>query len=229
MTSSATYNFNPGLSEIVLAAYARCGLRRTALTAEHFSDAGNEGNFLLSEWSSKQPLLWKSELIDLPLTQGVATYVLDKQVVMLLLVSVQTGSGQHAIDRVLGPLSTVEYASVPNKTQQAPPNSYWFNRQITPELTFWQTPDGNGPYTAKLRAVTQVQDASLPSGATLDIPYRALDAFTAGLAHRLARIHAPALEDKRKIDAMEAWDIFSSNDVESVPFFMVPGLGGYYR
>ena len=227
MTSSNSYNFNPALSEIVLAAYARIQLRRAALTTEHFVDAGNEGNFLLAEWASKQPLLWKSELISLPLLQGIATYILDKQVVMLLLVYIETGSGTSTIDRVLGPLSTVEYASVPNKTMQATPTSYWFDRQIVPQLTFWQTPDGNGPYTAKLRAVTQVQDATLPSGTTLDVPYRALDAFTAGLAYRLARIHAPDLEDKRKMDAMEAWNTFSTGDVESVPFYIIPGLSAY--
>lgn len=227
MTSSGTYSFNPSLSDIVLASYARIGIRRTAITNEHLVDAGNEGNFLLSEWSSKQPLLWKSELISQVLTQGTATYDLDPKVVMLLLVYIETGSGTSAMDRVLGPLSTVEYASIPNKTMQAPPTSYWFNRQITPQITFWQTPDGNGPYTAKMRAVTQVQDASLPSGATLDVPYRALDAFTAGLAYRLSRIHAPQLEQIRKADAMEAWDIFSNNDVENVPFFLMPGLSAY--
>lgn len=229
MASSNTYSFDPAFSSVVLAAYARCQIRRPALTQEHFIDAGNEGNFLLSQWSSLQPLLWKSELIEQVLTEGTATYALPKRVVMVLIAYISTDSGDNEIDRVIGPLSTVEYASLPNKDVQATPTTYWFDRKITPEITFWQVPDGGGPYTAKMRCVTQVQDVSTPSGVTLDIPYRAIDAFVAGLAHRLARIHKPELEAVRKQDAMEAWNVFSNNDVENVPTYIAPQLGGYYR
>ncbi len=229
MTSSGTYAFSPSFGDFILSAYARIGLRRTALTAEHFADAGKEGNFLLSEWSNKQPNLWRSEIISQALTESTATYTLAARVVMLLDVYIETGSGTSVQGRVLGPLSTVEYDSIPNKLNESPPTSYWFNRQITPTITFWPAPDDGGPYTAKMRAVTQAQDATIPDGTTLDVPYRALDAFIAGLAHRLARIHAPPLEASRKADAMEAWLTFSGNDVENVPMFIKPMLGGYYR
>lgn len=225
--SSGTYAFSPAASDIVLAAYARIGVRRASIIQEHLLDAYNEGNFLLSQWSSLQPLLWRSELIPQALTQGIATYVLPARVVMILLCYIQTASGTDSIDRVLGPLSTVEYAALPNKTMQSPPTAFWFNRLSTPEITFWQVPDDGGPYTAYMRCVSQVQDMTIPSGTTLDVPYRALDAFTAGLAYRLARIHAPELEDKRKSDADEAWSIFSGNDTENTPMYLIPGLGAY--
>src|SRR5271166_6041095 len=229
MTSSGTTSFNPAFSDVVLAAYARIGLRRPALTTEHFLDAGNEGNFLCSEWSSKQPLLWKSELISQVLTQGTATYTLPARVVMILLCYIETGSGTSTTDRVIGPLSTVEYAALPNKTLQAPPTTFWFNRLITPQVTFWQVPDGAATYTAQFRCVSQVQDVTIPAGVTLDVPYRALDAFVAGLAYRLARIHAQPLEQQRKMDAMEAWMTFSGADVENVAMYITPGLSAYYR
>lgn len=229
MTSSGLYNFNPGFSEVVLAAYARIGRKRPMLTAEHFMDAGNEGNFLLGEWSNKQPNLWKSELISQALTEGTATYVLPARVVMILCCYINTGSSPSTISRVLGPLSTVEYASIPNKENEGVMTSFWFNRLETPEITFWPVPDDGGPYTAEMRVVSQAQDVTIPSGTTIDVPYRALDAFTAGLAYRLARIHAPELEDKRKADAMEAWMTFSGADVENVPLMIVPSCSQYYR
>ena len=79
-----------------------------------------------------------------------------------------------------------------------------------------------------MRCVTQVQDATVPSGTTLDIPYRALDAFIAGLAHRLARLYKPDLEMQRKADAMEAWQTFAGNDVENTPMILAPGMSSYY-
>lgn len=227
MTSSGTFGFSPALSDVVLASYARCGIRRPALTAEHFADAGNEANLLLVEWSNKQPLLWESTTVPLNLIQGTATYTLNANTVMVLVCTIRTGTGTSQNDRVIGPLSTVEYQSIPNKTTQAPPTSFWFNRQIIPQITFWQVPDGGGPYTAMMQVVTQVQDATIPSGTTLNTPYRALDAFTAGLAHRLARIHAPALEAVRKADAADAWNIFAGNDVENVGLYIQPGISAY--
>jgi hypothetical protein len=229
MTSSGTYAYSPAASNLLLTAYARIGIRRTAITAEHVADGITESNLVLVEFTNKQPLLWKSELISQVLTQGTATYTLPSNVVMILLAYIETGSGTSTIDRVLGPLSTVEYASLTNKTQQSQPTCFWLDRQITPTITLWQVPDGGGPYTLYMRCVTQVQDAVLPSGVTMDLPYRFLDAFTAGLAYRLARIHAPALEQQRKMDAMEAWMIASTQDVENVPVMIMPGLGGYYR
>jgi len=228
MTSSGTYSFSPSFGEVIQSAFARINIRRTEMTAEYLTDAANEGNFLLTEWSNKQPLLFKSELISQSLTQGTATYTLPSRVVMVLLCYIQTGSGSSLNDRVIGPLSTVEYASIPNKTTQAPPTAFWFNRLSTPEITFWQVPDNNGPYTAYMRCVTQVQDATVPSGTTLDIPYRALDAFIAGLAHRLARLYKPDLEMQRKADAMEAWQTFAGNDVENTPMILAPGMSSYY-
>lgn len=229
MTSSGTYSFAPANSDFVINAYARIGIRRTALLQEHLQDAATESNFLLSEWSNKQVNLWKSELQSQLLTQGTATYALPARTVAIMLAYLETGSGQNLVDRVLSPISTTEYASMPNKVQQGQPTVFWFNRLITPEITLWQPPDGNGPYTLKLRCVVQIQDANLPAGETPDIPYRWYDAFTAALAHRLARIWKPELEAVRKADAMEAWQIAATQDVENVPLYIVPGLAPYFR
>ena len=82
----------------------------------------------------------------------------------------------------------------------------WSERSISPTVTFWPVPDSNGPYTFDYFSVTQIQDANLAGGETPDLPYRWLDALVAGLSHRLARIYAPALEDKRKVDALRSLD-----------------------
>lgn len=228
MTSSGTFNYSPATSDIVLDAYSRIQIKRTMLTAEHLQDASTQANMLLSEWSNRVPLLWTSELISQALTQGTATYDLPSRVVMILLAYIETGSGTNTIDRVLGPLSTVEYASLTNKTQQSQPTAFWFNRVLPPQIVLWQVPDGGGPYVLKMRCVSQIQDASVQSGTTMDIPYRFLDAFAAGLSHRLARIHKPELEQQRKMDAMEAFQLAATTDTENVPLIIAPGLGRYF-
>jgi len=229
MTSSGTYSFNPSAADVVGLAYARIGIRRPALTAEHMADALMESNFLLSEFSNLQPLLWRSETITQALTQGTQTYTLSGRVVMILICYIRTGSGSTVTDRVLGPLSTIEYAAIPNKENQASPTSYWFNRQITPTITFWPVPDDGGPYTAYMQVVSQPQDTSLPGGTTLDLPYRFLDAYVAGLSARLARIHAADRLPDAMAEAQRTWDIAATQDVENTPFYIVPGLNGYFK
>lgn len=230
MTSSGTYAFAPATSDFVINAYARLQIRRTALTTDHLVDAAMEANLLLTEWASKQPLLWKSETQDLgTLVQGTATYTPAARTVNVLTAILRTGSGASQVDQVLGPLSTTEYQSMPTKTQQGTPTSYWFNRQIAPTMTLWPVPDNGGPYKLILQTVSQVQDASIVNGITVDAPYRFFDAFSAGLAHRLARMYAPALEAARKADAMEAWQTAAGNDVESVAMYIYPGLSSYFR
>lgn len=229
MATSGTYDFAPAFSDFVINAFARIQVRPAAFSSDHLINAAAEGNFLLSEWSNKQPNLWTSETVTQILTEGQATYTLSATTIAILIAYIQTGSGDSQSDRVLGPLSTTEYFSIPNKTQEGQPTSYWFNRQVTPQITLWQPPDGNGPYTLVYQRVRQVQDSLLANGTAVEVPYRWYDAYTAGLAHRLARIYAPSLEGARKADAQEAWQIAATQDTEAVNMAIIPGLNSYYR
>lgn len=228
MTSSGTYAYSPAYSAVVKSAYGQIGIRGPAITAEHLWDAGEAGNYILAEWSNLQPLLWKSELISQVLTQGTATYALPARVVMILIAYIDTTSGTTTTARVLGPLSTTEYASMPNKAQQGVPTSFWLNRLATPEVTTWPVADDGGPYTMQMRCVSQVQDVSLPSGVTQDLPYRAFAAFLDGLSWRLSILHRPEMEDKRFAAYQRSWNIFSGNDVENTPVYIIPSLNSYY-
>jgi hypothetical protein len=225
MTTSGTYNFSPSVGSLVLGAFDRIQLRPTALLAEHMYRAGVECNLLLSEWANRGVNLWKSELQQVSLTQGTATYTLPARTVNILVAYISIETGGVVTDRILNSISTFEYGALPQKQTQGPPTIYWFNRQISPQITLWPVPDNGGPYTMKLQTMVQVQDANLPSGETPDIPYRWYDAFTAGLAHRLARIYTPQLEQIRKADYNEAWAFAASEDTEDVPVYIYPALG----
>lgn len=229
MTSSGTYAFSPANADVTLNAFGRIQIRRPSITTDHLQDAYTEANLLMTEWTNKQPNLWTSELQSYPLTQGVATYALPARTIMVIANYIDTGTGQNTTSRLIGPISTYEYASMPNKEMQALPTSFWLDRQITPSVVLWPVPDGGGPYTMKLRVVRQIQDVGLTSGQTPDLPNRWLDAFTAGLSHRLARIYAPDQEAKRKADAMESWQTAATQDTENVNTYLIPGISGYYN
>jgi len=230
MTSSGTYNFGPSFGDITLNAFGRIGIRRTELTQQHLQDAAIESNFVQVELSSRQPNLWLSELYEISLVAGQASYSLPSRLISPMAVYMTTtpnGSSQ-SFDRILNPISTFEWASLPNKDTQAPPTTFWLHRTISPEIFLWQVPDDSATYTLKLRILSQPEDAKIPSGTTPNLPYRWLDCFTASLAARLAAIYRQDLEDKRKADAERAWQIAAKEDIEYVPQFIIPALGNYY-
>jgi hypothetical protein len=229
MVSSGTFNFNPATSDLILSAFARLQMRRTELLQEHLIDAANEANFALVRLSNLQPNLWTADTQQLTITQGVPTYTLAPETISILIATlVIDGTPSNPTESVLGPISTTEYFSQPNKAVQAPPTTFWFDRQITPKITFWQTPDRT--YTVNYRRLRQIQDATAPGGLTMDLPFRWLDAFVAELSYRLCRIYKPELMQALKLDAAEAWDIAANQDQEQgISFTIAPQLGGYFR
>ena len=186
-----------------------------------------EMNLALVKFNNLQPNLWTVDLQSIPLVQGSATYSIPAETTMILDLFIRYGS--PAVDRYLQPVSRTEYASIAVKTTQGFPSQYWFDRLISPTITFYLVPDGAFPYTAYYYRVRQIQDATITNGYNIEVVYRFLDALTSDLAHRLARIYRPELEAVRKGDRDESWLIAASADVENVPLVIVPGVGGYYR
>lgn len=229
MTTSSTYAFDPSFGEMALTAFARIGVRRTEITTQHLSDAALEANLVQVEISNLQPNLWTAELYPVTLTQGTATYPLPARMISPMAVYLTITQNGVSTDRIMTPISTYEYAALPDKTVQGVPNSFWYERTSAPQLNVWPVPDDNADYVIKLRILSQLQDAKLPNATTADIPYRWYDVFVAKLAHRLSRIYAPALEDRRLADAERAWQVASNEDYENTPMFVIPGLNGYYR
>lgn len=229
MTSSGAYSFALTNANIIESAYARIGVRRPEILAEKIQDGYRELNLALVKFGNLQPNLWTSEQQTVPLVAGTSTYTLPARSIMILSCFLRTGTGASQNDRLIFPVSEYEYASYPNKQDQGFPSVYWMNRQITPTLTFWLVPDATQTYTAYLQIVRQIQDANLPLGETPDLPYRWTDAITAELSYRLARIYTPDKEQMRKSDAMEAWNVAATQDVEDVQMTLQCGLDSYFR
>lgn len=227
MTTSGTYSFNMSNADVLIEGFARCGVRRTALLAEHIADGAKAINLAMVKLSNLVPNLWAYEQYTVSLVAGTTTYSLPDRSVMVLSCFVRTGSGETAQDRILWPVSEFEYASFPNKAAQGFPSTYWFNRLISPTVSFYLTPDDTQTYTAYFQLTRQLQDANIQGGETPDVPYRFLDAVCAEVAHRLSRVYAPDKEAIRKQDAAEAWSVAATNDVENVALNIVPSLSAY--
>ena len=230
MTTSSTYTFFPSTADLIMSAFGRIGVRRTAITTEHMTDAQRESNLWLASISNQGPNLWAVDLQIIPLIQGVTNYPVPAETVMILDAYIETQpSGSSPIDTTITALNRSDYSMISNKEQQGMPTSYWYDREIIQSVNVWPVPDGAGPYFLNYYRYRQIQDANLNGGQSLELPYLFLDAYVAGLSYRLARIYAPSLEMIRKQDAMEAYAIASTQNVENAAMQIAPSLSSYYR
>lgn len=224
--TSGTYSFAPSLADIFIAAYGRIQIRRTALTPDHLHDAAMAANLLQSDWSNEQVNLWTVEQVSTPLTAGRDTYDVDPATVMIMATWISTGNTPEK-DRIITSVDRDTYGAFPDKDTPGSPSVYWFNQQILPTITVWQPPDSGGPYTLRYYRARQIQDALLPDGLEPEVPYRFLEAYVSGLAHKLSLSWAPGRTADLRGEATQAFDRAKKRDIEKSSLRIVPALSIY--
>lgn len=215
------------MGEAVLYAFGMCGVRRTAITQQHMEDARMATNMLMGRWSADGVNLWQVDLQTVPLIQGQATYPVPANTIVMLDMYYTISNGQQNIDRIVTPVSRTEYASYQNKLQQGSPTVCWFDRLLCPTFTLWLVPNGQQAYFSYYR-LRQTQDSQYQNGTNVEIPVYFLEAYTFGLAMRLAGIWAPERASGLKVMADEAWGIASRQNIETANTMISPAIGGYF-
>lgn len=229
MAVSNTYNFDPTLGSLFLSAFGRDQVKRTELTPQHIADAKAEANLLQLSWSNEGVELWTQDLQTFAMVTGQATYTVPAETVMVLDLYISPLGAAGGNNRLIMPFSRTDYASLSNPTQEGFPTSFFYLRTVAPTLTFWPVPDNNATYQCSYWRYRQIQDADPRSGGNAELQALFLDAYVAGLAHRLSRYYAPALEAQREKDADKAFQLAMKCNTENVPLYFSPGLAGYYR
>lgn len=228
LQTTGSYSFAPSMGESVLYAYGLAGVKRTALTQQHFEDARMATNMVMMRWSSDGVNLWQVDLQCIPLVQGCATYPVASNTIVMLDGYYTLNTGAAEIDRIMLPVSRSEYASYPNKSQQGDPTVFWFDRLLSPTVTLWPTPNGQQA-SFKYYRLRQTQDSSLKNALNVEIPPYFLEAYVFALAYRLALIWNQDRVPMLKPLADEAWSIAAKQNVESANFYISPVISNYFR
>lgn len=232
MATTGTYSFAPSAADLILNAYGMIGVRRPEITQQHMQDAYLQANLLMVDFANRSPNRWTMETTSQLLTSGAASYSLPPQILSIAIAYIDTTSGGVTTSRVLGPISATDYAAIPNKNQLALPTSYFFSLLTTPTITLWPTPDDAQTYTLRMQTFRQTQDVAIAGGVNIETPYRFLDAFTTGLAARLAVIYPP--KDPNATDRInklfnDRFTLAAQADQEKTPMYVRPSFAGYYR
>lgn len=126
-------------------------------------------------------------------------------------------------DLLLSRLSRSEYVAIPQKTQTGRPTSFYVDRQISPTITFWNTPDD----TVSMIYYTYIRQVQTTTAAnqTTDLPYRFIEALTAHLATKLAVKYALQRVEALQRMAELSYKLAADEDRERVTMTMIPDCG----
>jgi hypothetical protein len=214
MTTSGTRTFNIDIAEAIEEAYERCGLE--VRTGYDMKTARRSLNLMFAEWANRGLNLWTVAQGTTTLTQGTSTYTLGADVADILEMVLRRSGTDYEVERI----SRGEYLTFPNKTDQGRPSQFYFDRQIQPVITLWQTPE-NSTDQLVYYYVQRIEDAGAYTNTT-DLPWRFYPCMVAGLAYYIAMKRAPERLQFLKAIYEEEFQRAADEDEDRVPLKLQP-------
>ena len=216
MATSGSRDFELDVADIIEEAYERCGIEvRTGYDAK---TARRSLNLMFAEWANRGLNLWTIQQATLTLTKGQAQETLTPDVVDLLEVVLRRDGTDFELSRV----SRGEYLTIPNKTTEARPSQYYFDRKIDPVINIWATPE-NSTDQIIYYYVRRIEDADTLTNTT-DMPFRFYPCMVAGLAYYLAMKRSPERIQLLKSVYEEEFQRASDEDEDRTPLKLQPSI-----
>ena len=220
MATSNSTNFDLDVAEYIEEAYERCGLETR--TGYDLQTAKRSLNIMLSEWANRGLNQWTIEQRTQALTADDSEYSLGTDIIDILSLVVRRSGTDFSMTRI----SRDAFLNLPNKTSTGRPTQYFLDRQITPNLKLYPTPE-NSTDVIHYDALTRIQDADAQVN-TMEIPFRFIPCLTAGLAYYIAMKRAPDRIQLLKTVYEEEFERAMAEDRDRPAFNVVPKLD-YYK
>ena len=214
MAVSDSTDFELDVAEYIEEAFERCGLE--VRTGYDLKSAKRSLNLMLAEWANRGLNQWTITQTTQALTSGTSTYNLNTNVIDILSVVVRRSSTDFAMERI----SRSTYLGIPTKSTTGRPNQFFLDRQITPVLKIWPTPE-NSTDTIIFDALTRMDDADTFIN-TMDMPFRFFPCLAAGLAYYMSMKRAPNRTQMLKAVYEEEFQRAMTEDRDRASFNVVP-------
>ena len=198
MATSGTTTFDLDIDDIIQEAYERTGARTNS--GYDLKSARRSLNILFSEWGNRGVHLWKVALQEQLLTAGTQTYTAPTNTndILEAYISTTTGTTSSTNDVSLTKISRSEYAALPNKGSTGQPSQYYVDRQTTPTITLYQTPDASTYTYLKFYYLKRIEDAGAYTNQG-DVVFRFIPCMVAGLAYYLSMKYNPQVVQQNKL------------------------------
>jgi hypothetical protein len=214
MATSSSTNFELDVADYIEEAFERCGLE--VRTGYDMKTAKRSLNLMLAEWANRGLNQWTIVQRTQALTQGTQEYALATDTIDILSVVVRRSDTDFALQRV----SRDQFLNIPTKTTQSRPTQFFLDRQMTPNLKVWPTPE-NSTDTLVFDVLTRMDDADTFTN-TLDMPFRFFPCLAAGLAYYISIKRAPNRAQLLKAMYEEEFERAMTEDRDRASFNVVP-------
>ena len=220
MAVSGSVDFELDVSDYVEEAFERCGLE--VKTGYDLVTARRTLNIMLAEWANRGLNQWTITQRTQALTSGTRTYTLSADVIDILSAVVTRSSTDFSLTRG----SRDDDLNIPNKATTGRPTQFFLDRQVTPSLRLWPTPE-NSTDVVVYNALTRIDDADTAIN-TLDVPFRFYPCLAAGLAYYLSIKRAPNRTQMLKAMYEEEFERAMGEDRDRSSFTVTPEYA-YFR
>ena len=182
MATSGTKTFSLDTAAVMEEAYELAGLElRTGYDAV---TARRSLNIMFSDWANRGVNVWTIAQVSLTLTEGTANYTLNSYDIDIVDAVLRRTIGSTVTDIQMTSVGREEYLNVPTKETKGRPIQYFLDRQSTPILYLWPTPENSTDIFLSNRI--QRMDDINASVNDPDLPSRFIAPMVSGLAFYIA-------------------------------------------
>ena len=228
MAVSGSKDFELDVADYIEEAFERCGLELR--TAYDLRTARRSLNLLLAEWANRGLNQWTIQEKTIAMVEGTTSYNVDSSVstaaIDVLDAFVRQTVNSENSDIQMTRLSRSEYSAVPNKSTQGQPLQFFVDKQVSPTISVYPTPDETSKYTIHLNVLTRMDDVDAATN-TLQMPFRFYPCLAAGLAYYISIKKNPERTGLLKQIYEEEFQRALDADEDRASFRITPDISNY--
>ena len=222
MATSGTKTFALDIADTIKEAYELAGLeQRTGYDAK---TARRSLNIMFADWANRGVNLWTIEPVTLDMVVGTNSYNLNSYDIDIISAVLRTTTAGVSTDVELTRIGRTEYLNIPNKDNSGRPVQFFLDRQTTPVLKVWPTPDITSQVVTY--NIQRIDDVST-STENPDVPSRFIPCMVSGLAYNIALKKNPEKAGLLKQVYEEQFSLAADEDRSRVSLNLVPARSYY--
>ena len=222
MATSGTKTFALDIADTIEEAYELAGLeQRTGYDAK---TARRSLNIMFADWANRGVNLWTIEPVTLDMVVGTNSYNLNSYDIDIISAVLRTTTAGVSTDVELTRIGRTEYLNIPNKDNSGRPVQFFLDRQTTPVLKVWPTPDiASQVVTYNIQRIDDVSTST----ENPDVPSRFIPCMVSGLAYNIALKKNPEKAGLLKQVYEEQFSLAADEDRSRVSLNLVPARSYY--
>jgi len=224
MATSGTKTFSLSIADAIEEAFELAGIElRTGYDAE---TARRSLNIMFADWSNRGVNLWTIEQVTTNLTAGTSSYTFNSYDIDILSAVIRKTDSGNDTDLQIERIGRSEYLNIPDKDAKGRPTQYFVDRQISPVVKLWPTPDTASTYKLISYNVQRIDDVS-SSAEDPEIPSRFMPCLTSGLAYYIAMKKNPERVGLLKQQYEQDFKLAADEDSPRVSLRLTPARSSY--